>query len=56
MKATESMVAASLKEAERQINDAKFVVGCVIGDCVMYDRLRAMRDELLDMINSLTEQ
>ena len=49
----ERKIRTCLREAEKQINNAKFVVGCGVGDCMMYERLKAMSDELLDMINSL---
>ena len=49
----EQKVANSLKKAELELNNAKFVVGCGIGNCVMYERLKRMTDELLDMIEAL---
>ena len=51
----EEKIANALREAERQVNNAKFVVGCGLGDCVMYDRLKAISDELLDIIKSLED-
>ena len=49
----EQKVANCLREAERQLNNAKFIVGAGIGDCMMYDRIKQIGQELLDMINAL---
>lgn len=49
----EKKVAMALREAELQVNNAKFIIGCGIGDCVMYERLKAISNELLDMAESL---
>ena len=48
-------IANFLREAERQVNNAKFIVGGSVGDCFMYDRLKAISDELIEMAKSLED-
>lgn len=46
-------IAKALREAERQVNNAKFVVGCGVGDCVLYERLKRIGEELWDIIDAM---
>lgn len=49
----EKKVATALRNAEHELNNAKFVVGCGIGNCYLYERLKAISEELLDLAEGL---